>query len=178
MDGSTAKAETNSDVNERRIDRKQSRNEWADVVAANVTTKKGKQVRTDEEILDRAKEIYDRDFMGFETSDLIVRLPFKLAKKFLKPEATEGDWNQEPRERDALLKEMADYMPFAWKKANGERGLSAGRSMSHYNAWVWLAGDDLGDLTDYEYYGKDNLVRICNHYGWDAKQWDDGVRHN
>ena len=50
--------------------------------------------------------------------------------------------------------------------------------MCHYMAWVWLAGDDLGDLTDYQYYGKDNLVKICDHYGWDSSQWDDGERTN
>lgn len=135
-------------------------------------------MRTDEEILARVKDIEDRDFMGFESSDLIVRLPFEKAREFLKPEVVESEWEQAERDRESLLKEMVNYMPFAWEKANNERGISAARSMSHYNAWVWLAGDDLGDLTDCEYYGKDNLVRICNHYGWDAKQWDDGVRHN
>lgn len=135
-------------------------------------------MRTDEEILVRIKSLESVDFFGFETTDLIVRLPFDKATPFLKPEATEANWEQAPRDRESLLKEMQEYMPFAWEKANDGRGLSAGRSMAHYSAWTWLAGDDLGELKDYQFYGKDNLVRICQHYGWDHSQWDDGVREN
>lgn len=135
-------------------------------------------MRTDQEIIDRIEQRKADDFFGFEITDLIVRLPFDLAKTYLKPDAVESEWTVAPRDRDSLLGEMHKYMDFAWEKANDCRGLSAGRSMSHYMAWTWLAGDDLGDLTDYEYYGKDNLVRICHHYGWDPKQWDDGIRTN
>ena len=135
-------------------------------------------MRTDEEILARIEAVKADDWMGTQTSDLIVRLPFEKAQPYLKPEAKAEDWKIAPRDRDALLAEMLGYMPFAWGKANNERGLSAGRSMDHYSAWTWLAGDDLGDLRGYSYYGKDNLCRICKHYGWDASQWDDGVRTN
>lgn len=135
-------------------------------------------MRTDAEILNRAAAIKDRDWMGTEMGDLIIRLPFNLAKPYLNETAKEEEWTVWPRDRESMLKEMLEYMPFAWEKANNGRGLSAGRSMSHYAAWVWLAGDDLGDFHDYEYYGKDNLVMICDHYGWDHKQWDDGERSN
>lgn len=135
--------------------------------------------RTDKEIVDRINAIKDRDFFGFETSDLLARLSFAAAKPFLKDTAKEEDWPApSPRDRESLINEMREYMPFAWDKANNCRGISASRSMSHYTSWVWLAGDDLGNLGDYEYYGKDNLVRICEHYGFDAAQWDDGVRVN
>ena len=73
---------------------------------------------------------------------------------------------------------MKEYMEFAWEKANEFRGLSAMRSMHHYTAWTWLLGDDFGNLLQYDYYGKDNLIRICEHYGWDHTKWDDGVRSN
>ena len=135
-------------------------------------------MRTDDEIIARITEREGDDWLGTEVSDLIVRLPFDKAKQWLKPEATEAEWEQSARDRDSVLKEMADYMPFAWDKANNGRGISAGRSMSHYMAWTWLAGDDFGDLGEYEFYGKDNLRRICEHYGWNADQWDDGERHN
>lgn len=138
-------------------------------------------VRTDDEIIERIKFVKEsgRDWLWFETSDLVVCLPFEKAEPFLKPGAVdEGSWTQQDRSRDAVLSVMQKYMPFAWEKANGFRGISAGRSMSHYMAWTWLAGDDLGDLTEYEFYGKDNLRRICDHYGWNADQWDDGVRKN
>jgi hypothetical protein len=52
--------------------------------------------------------------------------------------------------------------------------------MDHYSSWIWLIGDEaeFGDLTDYEYYGKDHLRHICDFYGWDADKWDDGRRVN
>lgn len=135
-------------------------------------------MRTDDEILARIAEVAGRDFFGFERNDLITRLPFEKATAFLKAGAPADKWNQEPRDRDAVIAEMLGYMPFAWEKANNERGISASRSMSHFNAWTWLAGDDFDDLTEYEFYGKDNLVMLCEKYGWDAKQWDDGRRVN
>ena len=135
-------------------------------------------MRTDQEIIDRINARKEADFFGFELTDLLIRLPFELAKPFLNPDVKGEDWKVQPRDRDSVLKEMLEYMPFAWDKANNCRGLSASRSMCHYMAWVWLAGDDLGDLTDYQYYGKDNLVKICDHYGWDSSQWDDGERTN
>ena len=135
-------------------------------------------MRTDEEILERIKSVKEYDFFGFESSDLILRLPFNTAKQFLKDDATEEGWEILPRDRGSLLQEMEKYMSFAWEKANNCRSISAMRSMSHYSAWTWLAGDDLGDLNEYQYYGKDNLVRICEHYGWDSSQWDDNRRVN
>lgn len=133
-------------------------------------------MRTDSEILARIKERQASDFLGAETGILILRLPFDAAKQFLKEDAPADAWDVYPRDRESLLEEMQEYMPFAWEKANDGRGLSAWRSMSHYQAWTWLAGDDLGELSDYSYYGKDNLVRICQYYGWDSKRWDDGIR--
>ena len=135
-------------------------------------------MRADDEILQRIEAIKSNDAFGFEITDLIHRLPFDLAKPYLKEGVSEDEWSPLPRDRDSLIKEMLDYMPFAWEKANNERGISAYRNMCHYSAWTWLAGDDLGDLHDYEFYGKDNLVRICEHYGWNHSHWDDGRRVN
>ena len=71
-------------------------------------------------------------------------------------------------------------MEFAWDKANNCRGISASRSIDHYSVWIWLLGDEdkLSDIRDYEYYGKPQLVEICELYGWDHSKWDDGVRTN
>ena len=67
-------------------------------------------------------------------------------------------------------------MGFAWDKANNRRGLSSGRSIDHMRTWLWLDGkDDLAEqIEDYEYYGKPQLVAVCNEYGIDWKQYDDG----
>ena len=137
-------------------------------------------MRTDDEILARIEARKKEDFLGFELPDLLIRLPFEKARPHVSDEITEAGWTTLPRDRESVLKEMHEYMSFAWDMANNCRGISAGRSMCHYMAWVWLVGDEevFGDLTDYQYYGKDNLVKICNHYGWDSSQWDDGERTN
>ena len=134
--------------------------------------------RTDDEIISRINVVADRDFFGFEVSDLVVRLEYEKAKQFITADVIQKDWEVVSREPADVISMMHNYMPFAWEKANDGRGLSAGRSLSHYSAWIWLAGDDLGDLLEYEFYGKDKLVLICNHYGWDSSKWDDGVRTN
>ncbi len=138
-------------------------------------------MRTQDQIVARIRAVKERDWMGTEIQDLVIYLDYAHAKEFLRPEVTKTLWKGPLLfNREALLKEMEDYMPFAWDKANNQRGLSAGRSMSHYAAWVWLLGDEdkFGDLTEYEFYGKDNLVKICEAYGWDHKQWDNGRRTN
>ena len=134
--------------------------------------------RTDDEIISRINVVADRDFFGFEVSDLVVRLEYEKAKQFIPTDVIQKDWEVVSREPADVISMMRNYMSFAWEKANDGRGLSAGRSLSHYSAWIWLAGDDLGDLLEYEFYGKDKLVLICNHYGWDSSEWDDGVRTN
>lgn len=53
-------------------------------------------MRTDEEIIARIAEVDKRDFFGFETSDLVVRLPFEKAKPFLKDDAKAEEWKVDP----------------------------------------------------------------------------------
>ncbi len=135
-------------------------------------------MRTQEEILKKFKDIRDTDYFGYKTNNLLERLTFENVKEFLNSSITERDWSAvfRPANEDDIKKDMFDYMQFAWVKANHCRRLSVDRSMTYYAVWVWLLGDDLGDLGDCEFYGKDNLVKICEKYGWDHSQWDDGVR--
>jgi hypothetical protein len=134
--------------------------------------------RTNEEILARIAELMPHDLLGFRTNDLVLALPFEHAKPHLAPTANAEQWTPVPRDLESLKARMLEYMPFAWEKANNCRGISAARSLSHYEAWLWLAGIDLGNMMDYEFYGKPQLVRICEHFGWNHAQWDDGVRTN
>lgn len=137
-------------------------------------------MRTDEEIIERLKEIDEKgeDFLGTRRAELVHMLSAGQARPFLKMDVDPGDWKRGERDRESILKRMLDYMPFAWNKAINCRGISAGRSMEHYLEWIWLLGDDPGFLEEYEFYGKDNLVKVCEKYGWDATQWDDGIRVN
>ena len=135
-------------------------------------------MRTDAEILARIEEVKANDWLGTERGDLIEVLPFDSVKPFLKEGVTQDEWSPLPRDRDSVLARMLDYMPFAWEKANDCRGISASRSMSHFAAWTWLIGEDFGDLQQYQFYGKPNLISICERFGWDHSQWDDGERTN
>lgn len=135
-------------------------------------------MRTPEEIVARVKERQPFDPFCFEIGELLAVLPVEQARPWLKEGVTVDQWKPQPRDRESVLARMLDYMPFAWDKANHCRGLSVYRSMSQFTSWVWLAGDDFGNLLNYEYYGKPHLVAICEHYGWDHGQWDNGVRVN
>lgn len=139
---------------------------------------------TQDEIVARLNERRDGDPLGFEIGEYIPYLDHAHAKPFLKPECTESEWEKDrpALTREAILKVMFDYMEFAWDKANNCRGISANRSIMHYIAWTWLAGDkdfsrEIEGAT-YEFYGKNILTRICQHYEWNSKLWDNGRRAN
>ena len=138
-----------------------------------------------QEIEIRFKKREDSDMFGFEVGEY---MPF-VSRKFIednfgfKDNISKEDRNKYPNPltKEGMLHKMLDYMPFAWEKANDCRGLSAMRSISHFVAWTWLAGDvelSIQLEKDYEFYGKPHLIEICEHYGWDYKKWDDGERTN
>ena len=140
-------------------------------------------MRTQKEIIEKIKEWQRKDLLGFKISELLPYLSFENAKEFLKPDCTEKDWGKviQPSRRN-IKNKMIKYMPFAWRKANDCRGISAGRSMSHYVAWFWLLGDkeydEFKDIENYEYYGKNELAEICYFLGLDSDKWDDKIRSN
>lgn len=133
-------------------------------------------MKSDHEIIERIKAVEQDDWMGTQRSDLIQRLEFEAAKSFLKQEAKQEDWKVRPRDKDFIKAEMLEYMPFAWDRANDRRGLSAARSLDHMSAWLFLLGmDKAADaILEYYQYGKPQLRAICEHFGWDWLQWDDG----
>ena len=129
--------------------------------------------RTQDEIVRRIEERKSHDVLGFERSDYIPRLDYQHAKPYLKEGTTAEEWAQSTADVMDPLEEAKDYMDFAWEKANGERGISASRSISHFIAWVWLSGDDefaseleRMESSDFYPYGKPILRRICEKYGW------------
>jgi len=137
-------------------------------------------MKTQKQIVERINSIKEADFFGFRVGTLLEMLDFEHAKPFLKEGVTESEWDLTERTEGWVKKTMLEYMGFAWGKANNCRGISAGRSMAHYQEWVWAIGDEnkFGDLENYEFYGKDNLVKICEEYGWDSSKWDNGIRSN
>ena len=135
---------------------------------------------TQSEILDRIAERKEGDIFGFEWHEYVSRLTFEKAKPFLKDDADPQDWKAAPSDRESVLREAEDYLGFAFEKANNCRGISANRSVMHYIAWTWLAGDrEFSDLLSramdeaYQFYGKPLLVMVAEKYGWDWRSLDD-----
>lgn len=97
--------------------------------------------RSPEAIIARISEVERDDWMGTQRSDLINYLPYEQARRWLKDGVTEQEWADATAEQDPA-KQARDYLPFAVEKAIGHRGLSAGRSIDHLRAWLWLLGDE------------------------------------
>lgn len=135
-------------------------------------------MRTTEEIVARLHAIKDEDWMGTQTSDLLLRIPFDAALPFLVKGTTledlaDGVW---PVNGVDPMHEAKAYLPFAWEKANNCRGLSASRSIDHFKTWLWLAGKEkhVAALTPYSFYGKPQLVMVSTMCDFDWRKADDG----
>ncbi len=137
-------------------------------------------MRTDEEILARIDVVDGLDLLSTEACDLLSCLSFEAARPWLKDTAPEEGWKVSARDESSVTQEMREYMGFAWDKANNCRGISAGRSIAHMCAWLWLLGMDAAaeQIREYELYGKPQLRAICEHFGWDWRQWDNGRWQN
>lgn len=137
-------------------------------------------MKTTDEIVDRIKA--SDDPFGFDREVLIGYLPFKVANDagFLRDDAEDwgDDWTEPTREN--VLRDMGKYMEFAWSKALGHRGLSAGKSVVRMRAWCWLLGDeDEIDWDDYAQYGVPILKALCERYGFPVPdgEWEGKAIH-
>ncbi len=139
-------------------------------------------MRTQEEILQKIEDYKSDDFFGHKRGDLIDFLTFENARPFLKEGVTAEQWEPTPNTQEAIKAKIIEYMPFAWGKANDMRGLSASRSIEHMEAWIWMYGEeglwDKIEAIGYEHYGKQKLIAICEHFGFDWKPLDNGERTN
>lgn len=100
--------------------------------------------------------------------DLIEFLPQEEAREFMKEDADSADFFQEYTTEN-VIKQIKDYLPFAYEKAESARGLSAGRSLMHFDHWLWLLEDDelLAFLENQEncaMYGFPILQKIAEKY--------------
>ena len=139
-------------------------------------------MRTQEELVKRYKERKKSDVFGFEVSEYVKFMEYEFVKSYLKKEITKEQWNKMKGNQENIRQIMIGYIPFAWEKANNCRGISAERSINHYQAWLWVEGEwsdeEIEKLGNYQYYGKNELRKICKHLGLDPDQWDDRVRQN
>lgn len=131
--------------------------------------------RTEAEIVARIEEHAEK-FFDFTAEDLLPYLSYAKAKPYINAETTEEDWaGIVERNRKPPAEVILDYLPFAWEKANNCRGLSAGRSVNHFETWLWLDGkEELASRLSqvYEYYGKTCLVLVSEEYGFNWLEYD------
>jgi len=127
------------------------------------------ELPTEEEIYHEIKTC--DDFFGVSLNDLLPFLSFTLAREFLKPEVIAVEWDEDrpPLDRKAIIDKILDYLPFAFKKAESERGLSTMRSVSHLKAWLFLLGDTeavefASSNRNYEPYGLPILEYVNHRY--------------
>lgn len=135
-------------------------------------------MRTTQEIVEFYRKQASGDFFGTFADDLLRHITFADAKEFLKPNADEAKWHYEPLADDATLNRIAEYMTFAWTKVRNHRGISAGRSLAHMRAWLWLLGDNelvtfCDDGDNYAQYGAPVLAAICRKYGFPIPKGSD-----
>lgn len=132
-------------------------------------------MRTQQEILDKYNKEKD-EFFSF-AEDLIPYLSYENALPILKThgvEMTKDEYEEKEAKEysiEAIKKEMLDYLDFAFDKADRHRGLSAGRSIEHYEYWVFLLNDEKlqedFDNAEYKNYGVPKLAVIAEYLGVD-----------
>jgi hypothetical protein len=128
-------------------------------------------VRTTDEIVVEYRKREGDDWFGFESSVFLAYLSADQFREFAKPDADLSDWEAAPLSREAVIGQMRDYMDFAWEKATGHRGISSGRSVQKYGAWLWILKDAelvafAADDDNYPQYGAPILAAICEKYGF------------
>lgn len=69
-----------------------------------------------------------------------------------------------PLTEENVIKEMQEYIGFAFQKARDRRGISAERSIWKFRQWLWALDDT--EITDFSYedYGISLLTRIAEKY--------------
>jgi len=118
--------------------------------------------RTQNEIVARLHKIQAAgcDMFGFATEVLAAYLDKEHIAEFVKPETDLSEWVPEPL--DQAGEAGAEYLDFAFGKAEDHRGISAGRSIIKLAEFAWLQGRDdvvaAMDDTPYPNYGVPQLM--------------------
>ena len=85
---------------------------------------------------------------------------------YLKEYMNEG-YEPYPYTREHIISQMQEYLGFAYRKAKGERGISANRSIWKYRQWLWALEDPLSEeIAEYYDYGLPQLEEIAKKYGF------------
>ncbi len=130
------------------------------------------QLATVDDIAKRCRASNSYSFLGFDLQVLLSYLDFDLAAEFLDPDTTAKDWGKpEALDRDTVVASLRHYTEFAWGKALGHRGISAGRSVEKIREWLFILGDSEAvayteDDSHYPQYGVPVLLFVSRRYGF------------
>ncbi len=139
-------------------------------------------VPTKEEVDARHNDRARGDPSRFEADEYIPYMSLDGMRQLVKEGTTEEvlERLQLTLTSEEMIADMEKYMPFAFEKAHDQRGISANRSIQHYIAWTWLAGDN--DLSaevermyekEYHNWGLPILRKICEFYGFNPVRAED-----
>ena len=126
-------------------------------------------MRTQKEILEKISKLRD-DMFGDRHLALLSCLTFNNAKRFLKDDVASDDW-EGSNKREVVLENMEDYMSFALGETRCGKGMFPYQALCHYETWIWVLEDEKHlkkKKKGLSGYGKDELIAICNHYGWNV----------
>ncbi len=126
-------------------------------------------MRSQNQIVERIKDAKE-DFFGFAMGVLIDFVE--------KDRRAREDWIPDDKEdilpfveptKENVLRQMREYLPFAFDKASNERGISASRSVTKFTTWLWLLEDDYlyqyaCNDENYPMYGRPILEKIRDKY--------------
>jgi hypothetical protein len=133
-------------------------------------------MKTTAQIVEYCKK--NNDIFGFTLDVLVPYLPREDALQFLEPDFDNSKWRTHPPTEEEVLADIQRYMEFAWGKARDHRGLSAGRSITKMQAWLWLLDEDdlllfSMDDSNYPSYGAPILKKICEKYNFPIPEGED-----
>lgn len=84
----------------------------------------------------------------------------------LKPDADLAAKKTLELNRENILTQLGEDLSFAFEKAIGKRGLSAGFMYEVVKMWMWVLDDDLQDFEEYEQYGLPFLKAVALKFGF------------
>lgn len=160
---------------------------------------KEKTLRSQKEILDKIEQFNKTgtDPFRIQRKDLIRKLEWSNACKFLPKYAQDNfeireNWDKAScLEEDILIKDMRDYMFWAYEQCMSNNLTNCIISCQHYTIWIWLLGPKRekffqhflklfisprrkfvrsNGVIDRGHY-KEIFLKVMEHFGWDPKSF-------
>lgn len=128
-------------------------------------------------------EIYEKMLNG--ETDCIDGRDLSRLVKFLSVEqiekckfkfsSEESKQNYKPIEftKEIILSELESDLDFAFDKALGQRGISAGMMNEVIKMWLWVLDDELTNFNEYAQYGLPLLKKVAVKYGFHNRIGED-----